>query len=65
MTNFDPAEHTVDEVAEYVAEHPEEADEILKAEKKGKDRSTLEKKVADAEGVIYTGRTENGQLIQG
>jgi hypothetical protein len=39
--DFDPADHTVDEVKAYVEEHPETADAILELELEGKDRSGL------------------------
>jgi hypothetical protein len=38
---MDPDEHTVDEVKEYVEEHPDEAQDVLDAEREGKNRSTL------------------------
>jgi hypothetical protein len=47
MTDFDPAEHKVPEVLEYVEKHPDEADAILKAEAAGKDRTTIEEALAE------------------
>lgn len=47
MTDFDPAEHTIPEVLEHIEEHPEDADAVLKAEEAGKDRTTLEEKLAE------------------
>lgn len=38
---FDPAEHTVDEVKAFVAEHPELAEPVVAAEKAGKNRSSI------------------------
>jgi exonuclease VII small subunit len=38
---YDPGEHTVDEVKEYVGDNPEQTDEVLAAEQAGKNRSTL------------------------
>lgn len=38
---FDPDDHTVAEVEAYVADHPDERDDILAAERAGKNRSTL------------------------
>jgi hypothetical protein len=38
---FDPAEHTIDEVKDYVTAYPQDADAILEAELDGKDRSGL------------------------
>jgi hypothetical protein len=38
---FDPGEHTVADVEAYIAEHPDEADAVRKAEAKGKNRSSL------------------------
>jgi len=38
---FDPGEHTVAEVEEYLAKHPGEVDAVLAAEKAGKARATL------------------------
>jgi hypothetical protein len=38
---FDPGEHTVAEVEEYLADHPDERDSVLGAERAGKNRSTL------------------------
>lgn len=39
--NYDPSEHTVDEVQAYVADNPDQKDAVLKAEKAGKNRTTL------------------------
>ena len=41
--SFDPAEHTIDEVHEHLASHPEDTDAVLAAEKAHGDdaRSTL------------------------
>lgn len=38
---FDPGEHTVAEVEEYVDAHPDERGRVLDAERAGKDRVTL------------------------
>jgi hypothetical protein len=38
---FDPGEHTVAEVKEYLAEHPEEMDAVLEAEDQGKARAGI------------------------
>jgi hypothetical protein len=38
---FDPGEHTVAEVEDYVAKHPDQADAVLAAEQAGKNRTTL------------------------
>ena len=38
---FDPSAHTVDDVAAYVAEHPDEHQAVLAAERAGKARVTL------------------------
>ena len=38
---YDPGEHTVEEVKEYVGEHPDETQDILSAEQGGKARVTL------------------------
>lgn len=38
---YDPGEHTVDEVKEYVGDNPDQTDEVLAAEQAGKNRSTL------------------------
>jgi hypothetical protein len=38
---FDPGEHTVAEVQEYLAANPGDTDRVLKAERKGKARATL------------------------
>lgn len=35
---FDPSEHTVDEVNAYLEDHPDEADDVLAAERAGKAR---------------------------
>jgi hypothetical protein len=40
-SGFDPGEHTVAEVQEYLAAHPGETDAVLAAEKAGKARATL------------------------
>lgn len=39
--NFDPGEHTVAEVEQYLADHPDEAEAVLEAEASGKNRTTL------------------------
>lgn len=39
--SFDPAEHNIDDVQAYVADHADELDAILAAERDGKNRSTL------------------------
>jgi hypothetical protein len=39
--DFDPADHTVEEVKEYVAANPQTADAILELELNGKERSGL------------------------
>jgi len=38
---FDPGEHTVAEVEEYLEANPDQRDAVLKAERKGKGRATL------------------------
>jgi hypothetical protein len=38
---YDPGAHTVGEVLEYAADHPDEVDDILERERNGKNRSTL------------------------
>lgn len=38
---YDPADHTVVEVKEYLAEHPEELDAVLEAEEAGKARAGI------------------------
>ena len=45
---YDPDEHTVSEVEAYVADHPDERDAILAAERAGKNRRTL---IAALEGA--------------
>ena len=35
---FDPAEHTVDEVHDYLDEHPDDEKRVMKAERAGKAR---------------------------
>lgn len=39
--SYDPGEHTVAEVEQYLAEHPDEADAVLDAEQRGKNRTSL------------------------
>jgi hypothetical protein len=39
--DFDPADHTVDEVKAYIEEHPEQTDAILELEEEGKARVSL------------------------
>jgi hypothetical protein len=39
--SYDPGEHTVAEVLAYVAEHPDQADQVRAAEQDGKARTTL------------------------
>jgi hypothetical protein len=41
MSDFDPSDHTVPEVEDYVDQHPDEAGAILDAERAGKNRTTL------------------------
>lgn len=48
--SYDPAEHTIDEVREYLAQHPEETDAVLAAEQAGKDRVTLVNSLQDDGG---------------
>lgn len=43
---FDPSEHTVDEVNAYIEDHPDEIDSIREAEIAGKNRVTLEDSLA-------------------
>lgn len=38
---FDPSQHTVDEVKAFLADHPESADAVLAAEAAGKNRSSI------------------------
>jgi hypothetical protein len=38
---FDPGEHTVTEVQDYLDAHPDQADAVLAAEQAGKARTTL------------------------
>jgi len=38
---FDPYDHTAAEVRAYLAEHPEDADRVLDAERAGKARTTV------------------------
>lgn len=38
---FDPAEHTVDQVHEFLKEHPELAESVVAAERQGKNRSSI------------------------
>lgn len=38
---FDPTEHTVEEVQAYLAEHPDQREAVLAAEKEGKARKTV------------------------
>ena len=38
---FDPGAHTVAEVEQYLADHPDEAEAVLEAEAAGKNRTTL------------------------
>lgn len=39
--DFDPADHTVDEVKDYLKEHPEQTDAVLELEEEGKARTSL------------------------
>lgn len=41
VADFDPAEHTVPEVKEFVEQHPDVREEVLQAEQEGKGRVTL------------------------
>ena len=41
MADFNPSEHNVDEVKTHVEENPQDAQDVLDAEKAGNDRSTL------------------------
>lgn len=47
---FDPADHTVDEVLAYIDEHPDELDDVLAAEEDGKNRVTLVDKLTTLAG---------------
>lgn len=38
---FDPADHTVDEVKKYIADHPDEVQRVYDLEVDGKARTTL------------------------
>ena len=38
---YDPDDHTVNEVLDYVDDHPDEVDAVLAAERAGKNRTTL------------------------
>jgi hypothetical protein len=38
---FDPGEHTVQDVLSHVERHPDDRDAIVKAERRGKGRTTL------------------------
>lgn len=40
-TSYDPAEHNVAEVKEYIEKNPDERDAVIAAERRGKARSTL------------------------
>ena len=40
-TPYDPSAFTVDEVLEYLEENPDQRDDVIAAEKKGKKRATL------------------------
>jgi len=44
---FDPGDHTVAEVEDYVAAHPDEAQRVLDAELAGKNRVTLVEALAE------------------
>ena len=41
VAGYDPGDHTVAEVLAYVADHPEERDQVRAAEAAGKARTTL------------------------
>ena len=41
MSNYDPSDHTVEEVRTYIEKHPDERDAIVEAEKGGKNRVTI------------------------
>lgn len=38
---YDPADHTVEQVQAFLAEHPEHADAVLESERQGKNRAGL------------------------
>lgn len=40
-SEYDPGDYTIEEVVQYVADHPEERASILEKEEAGKNRSTL------------------------
>jgi len=44
---FDPSEHSVNEVLDYVENHPDEALSVYALEEQGKNRSTLKSKLDD------------------
>lgn len=41
VLDYDPADHTVDDVKQYVIDNPDAAAAVLELEENGKDRSTL------------------------
>jgi hypothetical protein len=41
IPEFDPGDHTVAEVEQYVADHPDQREAVLDAELAGKNRTTL------------------------
>lgn len=51
--DFDPAEHTVAEVKDYVEAHPEQAAEILEKEETGENRSTLVSAIEDSAEAFH------------
>lgn len=53
---FDPADHNVDEVNQYIQENPDDLRRVLEAEKSGKNRTTL---VSSLEGTAE----EEGQEL--
>lgn len=48
-TPFDPADHTVADVLEYVKEHPEQAEDVAALEAEGKGRQSLLEALSPAE----------------
>lgn len=54
ITTYDPAEHSIPEINDHLAEHPEELEAVLAKEREGKDRPTLiaslEQRSAEAAG---------------
>lgn len=53
MSEFDPSEHTVAEVLTYLEDHPEDHEDVIAAEKSGKNRAGIVGESVKVSGVVF------------